>query len=186
MKLIREIKDDVFGLDLADSAPINKEREAIRAILLNDKNQIGLIYARNGNYYKLPGGGIQENEDHKVALMRELIEETGYECEIIGEVGKIVAYQCQSPTYVGMGMKHISYCYVAKTKRFVGNNLMDDEQGDGFELVWVDGAKEAIDMIKNAKVRATEWTDKYTIGHMSERDRTLLEAYLDKKGQVGL
>jgi len=44
--------------------------------------------------------------------------------------------------------------------------------------VVVDDIEKAIDLLVNAQIRATEWTDEYTIGHMNERDKTLLETYL--------
>jgi hypothetical protein len=54
---------------------------------------------------------------------------------------------------------------------------MADEAGDGFELIWADDIHQAIDLLKSAKTKPTEWTDEYTIGHMNERDKTFLKAY---------
>ncbi|KAH0840566.1 hypothetical protein FOPE_06049 [Fonsecaea pedrosoi] len=53
-------------------------RMAVRAILVNNTNDlIALIYIAKGNYYKLPGGGVEANEDHKLGVERETLEETG-------------------------------------------------------------------------------------------------------------
>ena len=42
-----------------------------RGIVLNDEGKIAIIHKVNKNEYKLPGGGIDENEDAKIAFKRE-------------------------------------------------------------------------------------------------------------------
>ena len=37
----------------------------------------------------LPGGGVEVGEDLHTAIKREISEETGCQCEIIGELGQI-------------------------------------------------------------------------------------------------
>ena len=58
------------------------ERLAVRLILLNDEGKIALIHAKKDDYYKLPGGGIEADEDHLVAAAREAQEETGCIVEV--------------------------------------------------------------------------------------------------------
>jgi 8-oxo-dGTP diphosphatase len=45
-------------------------RYGARGILLNAKKQVALMYMRNKGLYKLPGGGIDENET-KERLLQE-------------------------------------------------------------------------------------------------------------------
>ena len=45
------------------------------------KDQIILVQAPNGSWF-LPGGEIEEGEDHFSALKRELIEELGFSAEL--------------------------------------------------------------------------------------------------------
>ena len=51
------------------------KRCAVRA-LIEQEGKVLLMRSRDG-MYKLPGGGIEQGEDHACALARELLEETG-------------------------------------------------------------------------------------------------------------
>ena len=50
---------------------------AVRIIVKNSKDEIIFIFAKTRDYYKLPGGGIDGDEDHQAAVAREAMEETG-------------------------------------------------------------------------------------------------------------
>jgi 8-oxo-dGTP pyrophosphatase MutT (NUDIX family) len=178
MKLIKIIKDEELGLSATDPAPVTRRREAVRAILLDGEGRVGLICATAGGFYKLPGGGINKGETKEAALHREVIEEAGYEIEIVGEVGQIIEYRLNNPDRPGSGLEQISYCYVARATKYVGANLMEDEAGDGFELIWVENVEKAIGLIKAIKARATNWTNEYEITFYEAREQALLEAYL--------
>jgi hypothetical protein len=58
-------------------------REAVRAVVLKDKMLL-MIHTNKGDY-KFPGGGIEEDESHEEALMRELKEESGYRTSRVKE-----------------------------------------------------------------------------------------------------
>lgn len=180
-ELIKEIIDEKFSLDLSDTSLRIKKRRAVRVILLDENDRIGLIYAKNGNYYKLAGGGIDEGETEKEAVFREVIEETGYEPEIIGKIGYTIEYYHDAPELKDKfdGMIGYSYCWVARVAKFVGNHLMEDEVGDGFELIWVDSAEKAIELLRNTQFSGTKYTEYDLIKVIEERDRILLEAYLE-------
>jgi len=62
-------------------------RRAGRAVLTNSKGEIALMYVGKHSMYKLPGGGIEENEDIHEGLKREIMEETGCHANIGDEVG---------------------------------------------------------------------------------------------------
>ena len=77
--------------DFADYEPhwIKFKRDSARAIIfINGK----LLMVRSQKYgeYKFPGGGIERSETHAEALIREVMEETGYRLlpEGIREYGK--------------------------------------------------------------------------------------------------
>ena len=78
-ELSSEIPSKVIGLK-SDIAYV--DRHAVRTIITNDKEEIVLIYVKRGNYYKIPGGGIEVNEDHHLAAEREAMEETGCKVKI--------------------------------------------------------------------------------------------------------
>lgn len=182
MKLIATVDDSTIGLDISKSVAITKERYAVRAVLIDDNNRVCLIHAKNAGYYKLPGGGVDTGETDEVALIREVSEESGYECEIISELGRIVEYRCQDPQYTRLGLKQISDCYVARAIRKVGSNLMNDELEDGFEALWTENAEHAIKLIKEAQFHATPFTGNYGIKFFEERERRFLEEYVRQLG----
>ncbi len=54
-----------------------KFRKTIRAIILNEENQVLMLYSKRFNDYTFPGGGLKANENEEKALKRELKEEIG-------------------------------------------------------------------------------------------------------------
>ncbi len=65
-------------------------REAVRGVVLNDRNLAFMIHTVKGDY-KFPGGGIEAGENHLSALTREFIEETGYTIlDTIKPIGVII------------------------------------------------------------------------------------------------
>jgi 8-oxo-dGTP diphosphatase len=68
---------------------IYEKRRAVYGIIFNNNNEIAIIDIDSFGY-NLPGGKIEENEDSKTALIREMEEETGFsikELEYIEELG---------------------------------------------------------------------------------------------------
>lgn len=56
-------------------------REAARGIII-ENNQILLVFSEKFKDYKLPGGGLEKNENFEQALLREVKEETGISVKI--------------------------------------------------------------------------------------------------------
>ena len=108
-----------------------KERLAVRLLISNDKNEIIIIHAQRDNYYKLPGGGIEADEDHHLAGKREAMEETG--CNVR------VDESCLATTEEWRNDLHqISYCYRAHLLEDTGApELTHDEVADGLRHEWV-------------------------------------------------
>ncbi|MFA7302716.1 MAG: NUDIX domain-containing protein, partial [Candidatus Paceibacterota bacterium] len=81
---------------------------------------------------KLPGGGIEEGEDHETALRRECEEEIGCDVEVLGEIGMLVEYRKM------FTLTQRSYCYLARVKGSKGvPHLEAGEIEDGFKEVWL-------------------------------------------------
>lgn len=145
MELISEIYGEDIGLDYTDANKMYRVRKASRAIILNDSNQIALLYVSKNNYHKLPGGGIEKDENIAYALKREAAEEAGVEIDIIREVGTIIEYRDK------FDQLQISYCFIAKVNKKLGNmSFTEDELVLGFQLKWVT-IEEAVELVKNDK-----------------------------------
>ncbi|MFV0484815.1 MAG: NUDIX domain-containing protein [Candidatus Saccharimonadales bacterium] len=146
--LLATFTDSDFGMKDGDISTY-EPRYGARAILLDDKNRVALINATKHNYYKLPGGGIDEAELAREALVRETIEEAGYEADILDNLGQITEYRAKFKQI------NISYCYLARATKFVDNCLMPDELEDGFELEWfsnIDAAIKAVQKVDTEKL----------------------------------
>lgn len=107
-------------------------REASRAVVFDGDNNVAVFHATKNNYYKLPGGGIEQGEDRQEALKRECQEEIGCDIEVIGELGCIIEYRAEQ------NLRQVSYCYVA---RVVGEkglpHLEAGEIAEGFQTEWL-------------------------------------------------
>lgn len=51
-------------------------RPSVRGIIRKE-GKLAMIYSRKYNYYKFPGGGIEQGESHEDTLIREVKEESG-------------------------------------------------------------------------------------------------------------
>jgi len=63
-------------------------RQGVTAIVVDDKNNFLIVQKQNygDNQWDFPGGGLEENEDPKFGILRELKEELGYaDFEILKE-----------------------------------------------------------------------------------------------------
>ena len=140
MELLKEIKDKEWPKDESTL----KIRKASRAVLFDENNLIPLLFVSKYNYHKLPGGGINDNEDKAKALIREVLEEAGSGIEISGEIGKIVEFRSK------WNLKQTSYCYIGRIISKGKPDFAEKELSQGFKLIWLslDGA---ISKIENDK-----------------------------------
>lgn len=151
MKLLKELTDKKF------SGKGVKLREASRAVLIDEKGLVPILHVSKFKYHKLPGGGIDEGEDKKQALLREVLEEVGSKITIGAEIGKIIEYRSKTNFNWGSDQKQISYCYLGKiiskgTPQFTESEMIED-----FELVWM-SLDQAIKALENDKPTNFEGT----------------------------
>lgn len=109
-------------------------RDGVIAIVNNDKNQILVLSTPNGEYL-LPQGGIEEGENLKNAIIREIKEESGYDdLEFISEIG------CDE-NYFDMGdygTRHrISHIFNLKLKSERNSGQVLESHEPQFKVSWV-------------------------------------------------
>ncbi|OQD72630.1 hypothetical protein PENDEC_c020G00244 [Penicillium decumbens] len=109
------------------------DRHAVRAVLYNSSTKhVALIRIAKGNYHKLPGGGIETDEDHTMAAKREILEEPG--CEVSIEHTTLFARSEGWRDY----LHQISFCYVATLVEDTGRPESTDlELSEGLSHCWI-------------------------------------------------
>lgn len=140
-------------------------REAVRAVVYDQDDNVAVLNVSKQNYHKLPGGGVEEGEDVDTALKRECQEELGCEIEIVGELGQIIEYRKM------FHLKQISPCYLAKV---VGKkekpSFTEEEMKDDFQIKWL-AIEKAIKLLDSDRPLNDEGRL-----YIVSRDRTFLEA----------
>lgn len=144
-----------------------RKRSAARAVLLDPKGGVYLLKVGKHDYHKLPGGGIDDGEDVKAALARELMEEVGCTGEIVAELGTILEYR----NYDDGGLEQTSYCYLAQQTGEQGEAALEEgEIEEGLHEVKVDSIDAAIALLESDKPNNLE-------GHfIQKRDLAFLNA----------
>ena len=145
MKLLFEI--DKKNYDNDGKAFI---RPSARAIIIKD-NKIYMVHSLVYDYYKFPGGGIENNESNIDALIRETAEEAGLVVikDSIKEYGYVHRIQkAKDPGYSKFIQDNFYYlCDVEDRK--INQNLDDYEDFEKFTLELVD-PKIAINANRNS------------------------------------
>lgn len=147
MKTILTVKEQ----DINPKSPVLENtgfyhRRAARAVVVNEQGEIALLKVRRYDYHKLPGGGVEEDEDIKTALARELLEEIGCEANIVAEIGEVTEYRDE------WQLKQTSYCYFALQEGGQQKPMFTDEEvEEGFEIVWAGSVDDAIELLRNDK-----------------------------------
>lgn len=144
-------------------------RIAARAIVLDNEGRMALMKVGLHNYYKLPGGGVDEGEDIETGLRREIREEVGCDIEIAGEIGKVIEYRGR------FSLMQESYNFIA---RVVGEKgipeLTQQEREQGFEPVWVSPA-EALALIQENHPDDSQYSARF----MVQRDSAIVTKFLE-------
>ncbi|MDE5830446.1 MAG: NUDIX domain-containing protein [Clostridia bacterium] len=176
MNIICKLTDKDFGIE-----PIEMNncrlRLASRGIVIRNDGKIALQNKVKKNEFKLVGGGIENNEDPKLAFKREVLEEAGCEVEIIKELGTTEEYRGLE------NLKQISHIFTSKVindRQIL--NLTEKEKSEGAKLIWVE-PKEALKLVTDCydKLLASDYESVYATRFVALRDRKILEYYLENK-----
>ena len=117
------------------------ERPSVRAIILQG-GKVGMVYSQKYNYYKFPGGGIEKDESHIEALIRETLEEVGL-CvipESVREFGYVHRLQFDYTKTADIFVQD-NYYYLCEVEDQAHNQNLDGYEADeGFTLRFVSPA----------------------------------------------
>jgi len=146
MELLREIYERDLGLSGRDATSRRHGgnfwmRRAVRGIIFNARYEVALLHRKEGNYYKLPGGGIEASETMKMAMQREALAELGAEVELTDDVGLVIEYRDERE------LLQFSYGYVGQVQASVKDASYPAEPAEGEALSWR-SLKEAIQLLE--------------------------------------
>ena len=131
----------------------------------------------NKNEYKLPGGGVEDDEIPEETFKREVLEETGCVVEIIEQLGITEEYKGKS------NFKQISNVFIGKviedTKQL---NVTQKEKDEGAKLLW-ETPEKALELITNcfSNLIKSDYESVYSTKFVVLRDRKILEYYINNK-----
>lgn len=166
MNVLLTIKEQ----DINPDAPVvdtsgYKQRHAARAVVLDENDEVYMMWASRDLYNKLPGGGVDPGEDVETALARELLEELGCKAEIISEIGRIIEYRDEARLH------QVSDCFlVRQVGDLVPFTLTEKEKAAGFSPIKVPNIDEAIKLMESKR------QENYGGRFMALRDLTFLRA----------
>lgn len=155
--------EDLSGINISS---FNK-RNAVRSLIFDQDENIALCFVSCEGYYKIPGGGVEKEEDLITALKRECKEEAGVEIANIIELGYIREYR------LFWNQIQDSYCYISSVS---GEKKLpeftESEKEKGFQAVWFP-LDEAVELMEKSSLKMKTLPARY----MSLRDLTFVKEY---------
>ncbi len=177
MDIIRVITDKDFELSTL-FVDVYETRTASRGIVVRENGDIAVFNKKNKNEYKLPGGGIEDGETPEQAFIREVLEETGAQVEIVQTLGIIEEQKTHSK------FQQISHVFVGKVLSETHElSLTKKEEDEGGSILWMN-PQEALEKITNCinDLVASKYENVYQTKFIVFRDRCILEHYLKIQG----
>jgi 8-oxo-dGTP pyrophosphatase MutT (NUDIX family) len=112
-------------------------RPSVRSIIIKD-SKVAMVYSKKYDYYKFPGGGIENGENEIDALKRETFEEAGLMIvpHSIREYGYVHRIQKGAVEAIFIQDNYYYLCDVEST--VLSQNLDDYEADEEFTLVNID------------------------------------------------
>lgn len=163
----------LFEIDTKDYNINGKKfiRPSVRSIIIKE-NKVAMVHSIKYNYYKFPGGGIEDGENHNQALIRETLEELGLTIikEFIKEYGYV--HRIQKSELYDVFIQD-NYYYLCDVENEVKTQNLDDyESEEKFTLEYMD-AREVIDINRNKKHGPKDQ-------NMIEREAKVLELLIEE------
>lgn len=122
-------------------------RRAARTVIFDESiEKIAILEVKDGAYHKIPGGGVEGDENVKETALREALEEGACDVKITTKLGEI---EFESPECGGQ-INH-SVCFLArKLNDHKTTGFTEEEKKNKFRLLWT-SIDEAIKLFENVK-----------------------------------
>jgi len=148
------------------------KRQTVKVIIENDERKIALVTNPVHKMYTLPGGGA-DIYDLVAEAKRECIEETGYEVEILGEVGKTRELRDRD------AKDYITTCFYARViRKVVGDFRTEDEKSNNMTTKWIKIEK-VVSLFNSQKVKVKMGElGFYNTAFNVFRDKIFIDEYL--------
>lgn len=150
------------------------KRWTVRALAYNEQGELAFLRIRGSDSFgkrdhlETIGGGVENDESLEEALHREVLEEIGYECEIIEELGVIVDH------YNLLNRETISTYFIVRLKEFVGETHRHDDELELIAGLEFYNEKDALHMLQSYPKR--------TVNELVQRrDYYALKHYMKQK-----
>lgn len=152
------------------------KRPSVRGIIIKD-GKVAMMHSLKYNYYKLPGGGIEDGENLEETLVREVKEESGLvvKPETIKEYGFVRRIEKGKIEDIFIQDNYYFLCDVEA--EIVQQNLDDYEEFEEFQLEFVT-PQSAIEINNNAE--HMEKSNVQTFQGMIDRENRVLEFIMEE------
>lgn len=173
-KIIRS--SDVFPNSEIEKPEKYTQRQTVKAIVLNNMDEVALVTNSVHNLYSLPGGGAESN-NLESEIIRECLEEINQDIKITSKVGVVNEFRDRD------AKEYITTCFAAiAVRQRKGDTRTDDEIKNGLRVEWV--SKEKIKDIFNEQSKMVKegQIGFYNTAFNIVRDQEFLNEYFNKTG----
>lgn len=168
-------EQDVFGHQKGDALnePEFNLRTTVKAIAVFE-GKICVVGNSISHLYTLPGGGVEDNETYKEAVVREVLEETGVNLCVKRKIGVIEDFRLRDKKH------YLNYCYYGTVNRIGLPQLTDEEQENGLHHVWLERSE--IDRLFDFQLKLLKdgFVKYYNTCFNIKRDQLFLKSFYEK------
>ncbi len=165
----------LFEMDLKDYGECTHSfrRDSARSIIISN-GKIAMIHSKKYDYYKFPGGGIENGEDPFDAMIRETQEEAGLTVipETVKEYGYVHRIQRSDNDPSECFIQDNYYYLCDAADGLVSQNLDEYEKKESYQLEYVEPS---LAIQKNRSVKDSPYNRM-----MFEREARVLEMLISE------
>ncbi|HEX9059062.1 MAG TPA: NUDIX hydrolase [Clostridia bacterium] len=111
-----------------------RHRRAVRCVVFDNEENVALLYVPTGEYYGLPGGGVDQEETFDEGVVRECKEELGCDIELVKTLGRTLEYR-KKHTLINESHGYMSRVVGEKGSPILIGDENEDEKNS--EIVWM-------------------------------------------------